>query len=236
MLSGRSYPSFGAEAQFETGYNQKLWGEGPGKNRKNVLYGLIRPSFAVATSAVINTTKARLELYPISFIGIVYGHEDIRSEYDKFTFFDCDKTRCKGSIIRDYFQARMALGAGPLVFSGLLERARNSYSADSRDADNPPGEFRFVTLVNPKNDEYYRAQYVLGLKTRIGTLVGVTEYVHFDRSRQFNKMNILGLTGKYKKNNIWLLGAGTFESSHVAEGGIIVFQIKRSFIRSSQLF
>lgn len=236
MLSGRSYPSIGAEAQLETGYNQRLWGEGPGKNKKNVLYGLVRPSFALASSAVINTAKTKIELYPISFIGLVYGHEDIRSDYDKFPFFDCENVRCEGSIIRDYFQARMALGAGPVVFSGLLERSRNSYSVDDRDPSNPPAEFRFVTLVRPNNDEHYRSQYVLGMKSKYGTIIGVTEYVHFERSLQYNKMSFLGLTSRSKKNILWLVGAGTFESSHVAQGAIFVLQLKKSFISSSQLF
>lgn len=236
MLSGRSHPSLGAEFGLEAGYNQILWGDGPGKKKNKVLYGLIRPSFGVASSAVINTHRTKLEFYPISFLGIVYGHEDIRSKYDKFDFFDCENVRCEGGIVRDYFQARMALGAGPVVFSGLLEQARNSYTTDPRDADNPPGEFRFVTLVNPGNDEHYRSQYVLGYKTSIGMIAGVTEYVHFARSHEYNKMEILGLTGRYKRNFVWLFGTGSFESSQIPRGAIIVMQLKYSFISSSQLF
>lgn len=236
QTSFRSHPSVGGEVEIEAGYNQLLYGSGPGDAGKNVLYGLARPSVALASSGVINAAKAKFELYPVSFLGVVVGHETIQSDYNEFTFFDCEnEVRCTGEIKRDYVQGRMALGAGPVVVSALVEESRNSYSADKEGA-RPPGEFRFVVLANPEFDNHYRSQYVLGFKTSFGTLAAITEYVYFKESKTYNRMNLIGLTAKFARTYNWVLGAGSFESSEIDPGGIVVFQFKYSFAPSDKLF
>ena len=55
-IQGRTLPSFGAELYADSGYNFLMWGK---KDQpKDVLYGLIRPSFGASSSAVINSIKS----------------------------------------------------------------------------------------------------------------------------------------------------------------------------------
>jgi hypothetical protein len=85
-VQGRSLPSFGAELYADGGYGQLLWGKK--ENNKDFLFGLVRPALGASTSAVINSAKAELEIYPISILGFVAGRQIIHSNFD-FPFFDC---------------------------------------------------------------------------------------------------------------------------------------------------
>lgn len=237
LLAGaslRSYPSLGAELEIEGGYNQILWGEGPGAS-DNIMYGLARPSLSLLSSGVINGVNAKFELFPVSFIGMAMGREEIQSDYDEFTYFDCQLTRCKGSIKRDYIQFKSALSAGPLIASGQIEMARNAYS-EGKDSDSRPGEYRYIVLANPKSDTHYRSVYFLGLKTEAGTLGAFTDYIVFEESDQYSKMDLLMFNKRFFKKLSATAGAGAFESSLVARSFIGVLYFTYYFAPSSKLF
>ena len=235
MTSLRSTPSVGGEVEIEAGYNQLLWGQGPGNSGSNVLYGLLRPSLTLASSGVINSAKARLEFFPVSFVGLAAGHEQVQSDFDGFTYFDCEQMRCKGEISRNFLQANLGLAIGPLVMLAFLEDSRNSYS-EGKDPNQSPGEFRYIVLANPKSDRHHRTQYALGWKTELGTFAGMSDYIYFEKSKQYSKMNLLVLSAKFSQNYDWMFGAGELESSELAPGAIGVFQLRYFFSPSSKLF
>lgn len=229
-VGARSYPGIGAEAIVESGYNYVFWGKG---DKKKPLYGLVRPTISAATSAVVNNYDARLEFYPISFLGLIRGYRHINSSFDKFNFYDCDEVRCKGDIKRDYSRIKLALGAFGFLTITELTQSNNSYSGDSL---LPVAEFRFATLANPSNDEMYQARYILAMKHDNNGIMGVvSEYTKFARSGQTNNMDLLIYTTKKDRTN-YTYGIGQFMSTHWARGFIAVFRMKTSFIESNSLF
>jgi len=230
--SMRTYPSVGGELFAESGYNMVLWGAG---EKSNPLYGLIRPALKLSSSAVINQYDARIELYPISFIALIAGHQYIKSDFDKFTFFDCDVIRCKGTISRDYFQGKMALAFGPIVAMGNVKIARNSYD-DQDDTNLPVGEFKFVTLANAGFDTMYKSRYLLGWKLDGGAMIGLmADYAKFSESKQEYHMDLMIYTAK-SNDTTYVIGLGNFESTHQGKGVIGVFQFKTDFLPSKKLF
>lgn len=231
----RSYPALGGEFNAESGYNQLLWGDGPGPDKNKVFYGLIRPTLGVSTSAVINNYDARLEFYPISFIGIVKGKVYIKSDFDKFSFYDCEKVRCMGTLERDYTTVKMALGFGPIMMVGSVTMSVNTYS-DELNENKPVAEFRFATLAHPDADKMYRSQYVLAYKHSNRGIIGiVAEYTSFSESDQTNNMDLIIYTTK-PANTTYVFGIGQFESTNQAHGLITVFQMKTDFIPSDKIF
>lgn len=233
--SFRSYPSLGGEANIQSGYNLLLWGSGPGPSKKNPMYGLLRPALSVSSSAVINNYDARIEFYPISFLGLVAGKKYIQSDYENFSFFDCEKVRCIGSLDRVYTQIKMALGYGKILTMVNLIQATNKYD-DIDDEGKPVAEFRFATLANPEKDKMYRSQYLLGMKhSNKGILGVVAEYVSFSESGQTHNMDLFIYTTKPKATT-YVYGVGQFSSTHIAKGLIGVFQMRTDFIPSHKMF
>lgn len=232
----RSYPSMGAEVSIESGYNFKLWGNGPGADKKRVLYGLLRPAINLGSSAVINSYDARVELYPISFIALVLGQKNINSDFDEFTFFDCQKVRCKGSIKRDYTQFKMALGFWKILAMANIVASQNTYSHEDNNRDQQVAEFRFAALANPEEDKMYRSQYVLAFKHSKKGLFGVlAEYVKFEDSEQSHNMDLIIYTTRPQRTT-YVFGLGQFSSTHQEKGIIGVFQMKTDLLSSSKMF
>ena len=227
--SARSFPAVGAEVFVDSGYNQVLWGKG---DKKNPLYGLIRPALTVASSVVVNNYDARIEFYPISFIGLVRGYKHINSKFEDFPFFDCENVRCMGDIKRDYTRAKIGIGAKGIIalWEGTL--SNNSYSGDD---PRPVAEFRFATLAAPQSDSMYQSRYVLGIKHSSGIFGIVSDYVKFNKSKQTRNMDLFIYTHKSSRT-LYTYGIGQFSSTHWAKGVIAVFRMKTNFLDGKTLF
>lgn len=230
-FGARSYPGLGAEGFAEFGYNQLLYGDAPGKG---IFYGLIRPSLKVASSAVINSYDAKIEVYPISIIGFAAGHQYIKSDFEDFNFYDCDEVRCKGDLKKDYVHMRAVLGYGPIVAIGMVEESRNAYN-DPNNSELPVAEFRFAIKANPGSDENVRSQYILGYRIDKNMFAAISEYVYYKESEQFHKLNLLAYVSQSEKYNI-TYGIGTFESSDQELGAVGVIRYIYRFKPSFRLF
>lgn len=231
----RTYPSLGAQANLNAGYNFVFWGQGPRKSKGSPFFGLIRPALSVASSAVVNNYDMRLEVYPISFVTFVVGKKHIRSDYTKFTFYDCNVVRCVGNIDREYKQAKIALGFKKLIATASITESQNTYS-DEKNEGKPVAEFRYAAKVNPREEKMYIAQYILGLKHSSRGIFGVlSEYVSFAKSDQTYNMDLFIYSTKPTNTN-YIFGIGQFSSSHVARGLIGVFQMTTDFLPSSRIF
>ncbi|MBI2522236.1 MAG: hypothetical protein HYV97_17585 [Bdellovibrio sp.] len=88
------------------GYSASLWEK---RDKSPVLYGFVRPMASVRTSGIINAFDGRLEIYPISFFGIVGGRETVLRQAKSLDTFDCASIDCQGRVYKDYFGGRMAL-------------------------------------------------------------------------------------------------------------------------------
>jgi len=228
--SMRSYPAFGIEGNVEAGYNMLLWGKG---ERRNPLFGLVRPALKLTSSAVVNNYDAKIEVYPISFIAIVRGFKHINSNFD-FPFFDCDIVRCRGDIKRDYTQVKMAMAYKGVTFMGNVLMAQNSYN-DPNNENKAVGEFRYAALANADKDQMYFSQYMFGYDFG-GKMIGVlSEYAKFEESEQTYNMDLLIYAIK-SKSSTYVFGLGQMYTSEIARGFIGVFQIKTDFIPSKKIF
>lgn len=225
----RSYPSLGGEFYAQSGYNFVWWGQG---NKKNPLYGLIRPAIDLQSSVVINSITPRFEFYPISFLGIVAGKQFINSNYTDFPFYNCDEVRCEGKFTKDFIEYKMALGFKGIIAMGILRQSNNSYSKGN---GMPVGEFRYATVVNQEEETEYYTQYVLGYQTSKSLIGAIAEYVRFGKSDQYYKSYFAIYNPKYTRTNV-IYGLGTFESSHIANGFIALFRFNYELLPSKKLF
>ncbi len=225
----RSYPGLGAEAYGEAGYNRKIWDKG------GVFYGFMRPSLRLQTSGVINSIDTRFEFNPISFLSVTSGYQYIRSDFEGFNFYNCDKVRCSGDMSKRYFELKGALAYKKVSTVFIFERSMNIYS-DSSGEGRPVAEFRFATLANSGRDESYRSRLILTYKLSVTENIGVlSEYVRFERSQQRYNMDLL-IYSKRKEKKTYTYGLGQFGSTHQDRGIIGVFIFTHSFLDSLKLF
>jgi len=228
-VSARSYPSIGGSVDAELGYSQLLWGD-----TSSPLFGMIRPSVSGSTSAVVYETDSKLTLYPISFIGFGAGQKKVTSEYKEFTYFDCDKVRCEGEMIKDYSFAKMALAYGPLLTTFTYTEFRNSYN-DPKDQSRPVGEYTYIIEANPKNEEMVQRQYFLGYKFNEDILGILSEENQFIRSHKNQKLNLVILNQKFENLSV-IYGIGSLQSSDIKPGVIGVLKITHTLSKSLALF
>lgn len=225
----RTYPALGIEAYSNLGYSKLIWGE---VNKEKPFYGFIRGAIDAATSVVVNSITPRLEFYPISFINFSFGKQFLNSSYDKFSFYNCKETRCKGDLFKEFIEGKMALGYKGVI---LLGTVRTSYNKYSKGNGEPVGEFRYATRVhNPKDYEYF-SQYGALYKTNLGMIGFISEYSHYAISHQSYKSTFAVFSPK-KGNETYAYGLGHFESSEVKRGIIAVFKYNFELKESPKLF
>lgn len=216
---GRSYPGLGGEFYLETGYNQLLWGSDPGGEKKQPWYGLIRPSIRLSTSAVVNQAEAKIEVFPISFIGMAAGRRSLKSDYD-FNFYNCDEVHCRGTMERNFVQGKMAIGFFGIIMMGQITTEQIEHSED----DKPFAEFKKGMIGAPGFDISTEQVALLGYKMQSGSMIGVlSNFTRFEHSEQTFQMN-LGIYQFKSESSQYTIGLGTFESTHIPLGGIAVFK------------
>jgi len=225
---GRTLPAIGAEVYAESGYNQLLWGKK--ETSKDVLYGLIRPSLNVSSSAVINSTKAELEFFPISFLGLSVGRQYIHSNYE-FPFFDCDQVECKGTYERNWFEAKMALGHGGWVVVGNYKIDNLTGPSD----DKPMADWRNVIVGAPGKDVQIDKKLVVA-KMFGPHMAGVLiESTLFLESRE--RRESFAAVYQYKHNDTqYMFGAGPFHTDQHPMGLIFYFRIHHVALPTKKLF
>jgi hypothetical protein len=227
-VQGRTLPALGAEIYADSGYNFKFWGKK--KEPKDVLYGLIRPNVGVSTSGVINSAKAEIEIYPISFLGFAAGRQIIHSNYN-FPFFNCDKVQCTGEFMRNYVESKMVMG-----WQGWV--ALGNYRVDtlrSPNNDRPMADWRHV-IIGQGGEEVQIEKKLLVGKIFNQHLLGVLiENVQFLGSRE-RKESFAAVYQIRKNDTQYMMGAGLFHSTQQPMGLIIYFRIHQQFLPSLKLF
>jgi hypothetical protein len=217
----RSYPAVGGEFTADMGYNWVFWGKG---DKKNPMYGLIRPSIFGSSNVVINSYGGEIGFWPISFLGVERGFRNVVSNFEEFPFYECEEVRCTGTLNRQYTTFKMALGYGPIVALGRVQVSDNTYN-DPDNEGKQVAEFRFATLANPEEDAHYHSQYVLGVKSQsLGGLVGVVkDYARFSESGQEYNSTFLAYMKRSGKH-LYTYGIGNFETDHWENGTVIYFR------------
>lgn len=194
----RSFPS-GFYINATGGYSFPLW-----KIDDKVLFGYLRPSVTGQTSFVVNSAEAKLDFNPISFLNLFYGKSHTDRNYDELDTFECGVVVCDTILKREFYGARLALGAGPLVLLSKVQwyRTRLDEHHTTEFAD------ELSSLISsPGNDTLFQKQLLLGFKFSPKFMLGYLGMVNEMRNtQQTSKMQIL--TGLYHFNNEWNLLAG----------------------------
>lgn len=227
-IQGRTLPSFGAEIYAESGYNQLLWGKK--ENKTDFKYGLIRPSIGASTSAVINSIKGEIEFFPISILGLSAGKQIIHSNFN-FPFFDCTEIACTGQFERNFIETKMVLGLKGWIAVGNYKMD----TLNSPDPNRPMADWRNVIIGEADHEVQIEKKLLVG--KMIGQeLFGVMyEHVQFQGSREM-KESFIGVYQTASKNNLYLVGAGTFHTNQQALGLQIYFRIHHISLPSLKLF
>lgn len=226
----RTFPGLGGEFFLESGYNGLLWGSDPGGEKKQPWYGLVRPSIRLASSAVVNNAEAKIEVFPISFIGISAGRRMVKSDYD-FNFYNCEEINCRGTMERNYTQGKMAIGLFGFVMMGQVTREHIEHSTD----DKPFAEFQKGMIGNPGYEIATEQVGLVGFKMPSGGMIGVIgNQTKFEISEHKFKM-VLGIYQWRADSSQYTLGFGTFESDHIKQGGIMVFKWQFDVVRNKKM-
>jgi hypothetical protein len=227
-LQGRTLPALGAELYAESGYNLVVWGKK--EEPKDVLYGLVRPSFAVSTSGVINSIKGELEFFPISFIGFAAGRQIIHSNFE-FPFLNCDEVTCRGEYIRNYVESKMVLGYKGWIVLG-------NYKVDTLHSPNgtrPMADWRNVIVGEPGEEVQIEKKLLIG-KLFQNKLLGVLiENVQFQGSHE-RKESFAAVYQVRKNNTNYMIGAGGFHTDQQPMGFQLYFRIHHVALPSLKLF
>ncbi len=103
----RSFP-LGAFVHANYGQSIIFWGKA---GTKNPLYGYARTEGSFRTSGVINATTARVELFPISIVGVYAGRSFQVRNSNELDTFNCDVVVCDGKVERNFIGIKAAIGA-----------------------------------------------------------------------------------------------------------------------------
>jgi len=227
-IQGRTLPSLGAEIYAESGYNFVAWGKK--ETPKDVLYGLIRPSFAVSSSGVINSIKGEIEFFPISFIGFAAGRQIMHSNYE-FPFLDCDRVTCRGEYVRNYVESKMVLGHKGWILLG-------NYKVDTLQSPNgshPMADWRNVIIGSPGKEMQIEKKLLVG-KLFSNKMIGVLiENVQFQDSHE-RKESFVAVYQIRKNNTNYMIGAGGFHTDQQPMGFQVYFRIHHVALPSLKLF
>ena len=228
----RSYPGVGGGINLELGYNQILYGA-PG-SADSVLAGLIRPSIKGSTSGVVSNYDSRLSFYPLSFLAFGAGHQEYYSQYEDFTYYDCDQVRCTGKISKDYSFGKLALAAGNFIGTFFYKEFRNTYSTDSF-PDRPVAEYQYALEVVPRSESEIQRSYFLGYKmgeAYLGFLSDQRQFILSDKDYQLNVGVYQTKISAFKTT----FGLGSLQSSDAKPGALFIFRISHQVLPELTLF
>lgn len=230
-LDARSYPGPSGGFNVEMGHSFPLWGN-PGKS--NTMFGIIRPSLILDSSIVVSSYDANVTVYPISFIGLGIGKKEMKSEYDEFTYYDCDTIRCKGSLNKVYSMAKLAIAYQSFISSYTYRHFNNEYD-DKKNLSLPVAEYEYAIQVNTSEETQVQKTFFLGYKLGENTLGLVSNNVEFLKSDTSYFLNIAIYQTQFSYFKT-VLGAGTIGNSNLNPSGVIVLKLTHQLSPTLTLF
>ena len=222
----RSYPGLGGSFALESGYNISLYGE----KSNQIYYGLLRPSLIHFESFVVRDTQYKLSFYPLKILEITVGKQNYISQYEKFSYYDCDNIRCRGEMSKDYTRGQMAIGLGRFFLTASYTYYLNTYSFDKEDPYKEVAEYDYGLFVQAKNEKQIRRNYITGINFeshRLGLIYQNDEFIESKKDATMRIIFFEKTFGELKLTN----GFGDFESTDQKKAFIYI--LKLSFIFKS---
>lgn len=178
--SFRSYPQGGA-IDSDLGVGKLLWKKNP------ILYGYVRSSLQLKTSAIVNYATAQLEVFPVSFIGLYiaksYGHRSLTN----LQGFDCLEVNCTSSVRKNLFGMNVALAYKKFKLVHFFRQEQIHY----KDKANSFAE-ELSNLILTQNDKLDSFTTIFGRDLKDQWFVGALHlYSKAHHSASFSSMNFL---------------------------------------------
>jgi hypothetical protein len=186
------------------GYGELLWGK---RDHGRFQYGYIRPGARIATSAVTHRAEVILDLYPISFFGFRFAHQQALRGSDIDTI-NCAAVSCRSWLGSTSVKAQAAAGYGPVFAVATLRYAIFEPAVEDR-----PFADEVSALVGEQGgDNLASIEGVLGYSLDVTKSLGLY-YLGERMLGTGNTNNQQSLFGRWK-NGEWTytLGAGMYES------------------------
>lgn len=214
----RSYP-IGFFASATSGYGFKLWDK---TDTNPALYGYIRPSATIQTSAVVNQARAQIDIAPVAFMNFYAGAALVNRDFNNLDTFNCDVVTCRAKMTRQYVGFKMAL-----KFKSIFLMTDHRFTRVKTSEKRGVFAEEMGTLLGANGDDVLRVnQLIVGHeineKWAIGGLVianAMEKLINSSRMqigfvrRTFGKLTVLG-------------GAGTFHTRNNADvfSTLVLFQ------------
>ena len=202
----RSYPK-GFYTLGEVGKSFNLWGT---VDKKKPFYGFARVAGQIKSSVAINKAQASLEIYPISFFGLSTGFSKSSREFNEFDAFDCQVIACRSSNVeRKFFEAKMALAAGPVYFVQRIKWTKT----ELKDKMNQIYAEELANLIGRAGgDTLLEKISILGYKLNSTYEIGAL-YKNNSMKHLRNRSSMQVLIGRYlQKDYVFTLGLGTYRT------------------------
>lgn len=223
-LRARSYPSVGVNINTNLGYTFSLWDA-------DLLSGLIRADLNHDSSFVINEASSRITFYPVKFIGIGHIHKFLKSDYERFTYFNCDKINCKSQIKEDITFGKLAFGLGNIV--SILEYRQGKHLINSKKI--PTADYNHALELNFRDDHSIRRDYFLGYKSQTLTTGLYHENLHYFKNSKNFEMTLF-LYELTNEKISYQLAFGNFVSSDINPSPLLITGITYTFAKKGILF
>lgn len=201
MTSVRGYPQ-GLSLTADLGKSLKLWGKDSG-----VLYGYMRPAVNFQTSALVNYATARVELFPISFLGAYYAQSKGWRSVEKLQGFDCENLSCDSGSDKTHYGINAALAFGNFKLVNFYNVSDLEYETDEISIAE-----ELSNLVVEKEDTLKNNISVIGYQVSSALMLGVlNSYYVTEKTKQSSNM-LMGLGAYTKGKWVYQMGLGNFHS------------------------
>ncbi|MCB0415085.1 MAG: hypothetical protein KDD50_12175 [Bdellovibrionales bacterium] len=216
----RSYP-FGGGVEFESGYNVLVWKRGVGSpSAMNPWYGFVRPSLQFATAGSFNEYSFKLDLFPISFLGLKFGTSDYQN-FKNYSAYDCVNYQCLGHFRIQYAELNLIYGKGP--YFGFFKAKQQNYTLLEMLTSNRAIEPSSALLLSAQGDMVYK--YISGLGYRQSDRLAFTLlYLRAVVSDQKSETKLVNASYKWDEYQAGV-SLGEFQSDLSSRGTTVVLQL-----------
>ncbi|MBL6991174.1 MAG: hypothetical protein ISR65_15425 [Bacteriovoracaceae bacterium] len=214
-LEMRSYPSLGGNINFDAGYNYLFWGD-----NADIWYGLIRPSINFKSSLLLNGLEAKLEVYPISLLGIAVGYKwsDVNTD---FSFFDCgNSVYCQGQLTRGYITAK----TGYAIDGFFLTAKANFEKLTFSKTDKKFADYIYALEGNNAKDYLGKLEITTGKVFSNYTIGLIGEFATMRLNKSLYRSYYLFIKKPIRKYSV-IVGGGSFQSDIQPIGAIIFINL-----------
>lgn len=232
----RSYP-LGGSAELNMGYSLVLWGQSA-----SPFLGYIRLATDIEGVVDYFSSTAKIEIFPVSFLGVRAGQAFSQSHLD-FDEFDCEVFLCRGKFTENFYEVPLFLAYSDFIFSssyrvGNWRSDKDNMSALKTEFIDPTSG---LNLNISDQDTVKRARAILMYNLSENFRLGYSETYYWaddlpeamQGSQQVGRESHLWLGFlQYNLNDLSLMvGAGEYKSHLLPTDPTVIVSLNYSFIK-----